>query len=708
MESQQLMTPRKSVTPPSLNQTPSSDNPVLGLIARMASEGYATFGTQNKRPIKVGESWKSSVVDIVPESHNYPHGEYGIVLKSDDLVIDIDPRKFPDGRKIWTEFVNDFGVPSYISRARIIRTGSGGMHIYLRKPSEFKIRKGLREYPGLDFLSEGCYAIGVGSTIKNTGSYSFINDPTDTPIAPAEILNAIKREVVEDFTPKHEGFSDSESQQARYKEYLTAAAPAIAGQGGDVHTFKVACRGRDLNLSPEVTHKLMSEYFNLRCSPPWSEHELQRKVRNAYDYGKLPPGGLDPAVVLPKLEEEENDKWMSQLDLNSQKLYKHTLKNCVLLMSHDKNLKDKFMLNLFTGKVEMRDKMPWEKRRINHYREANDLEVGHIALYLAQTYHVEFPPPKIWDALAIVASDNTHHPIREYLNDLKWDGVPRLEGWLTYYCGAPSTPYTKAVGKKTLLGAVARVYQPGIKFDTVLVLEGEQGCGKSTTCSILGGKWYGDAPIDIHNQKDTIEYIRSHWIIEFSEMASTRKADVNSLKNFITRQEDDARPAYARARVRFPRQSIFIGTVNPDSVGYLADETGNRRFWPVLCTNFKLEELRKDRDQLFAEAVQCFKTGEALYLPANLFSVALLEAQRRQVKDPWVDIISEYVIDGAGKDKNTITTEEIYTTVIGGNYLTMNTGHSRRIAAALRGLGYTLIRGQHGNAYVKINTVGGS
>jgi len=351
--------------------------------------------------------------------------------------------------------------------------------------------------------------------------------------------------------------------------------------------------------------------------------------------------------------------------------------------------------------------MPWEQRRINHYREANDLEVGHIALFLAQTYNVEFPLPKVWDALAIVASDNTRHPIREYLNGLKWDGVERLEKWLEYYCGAQPTPYVRAVGKKTLLGAVGRVYQPGIKFDTVLVLEGEQGCGKSTTCSILGGKWYGDAPIDIHNQKDTIEYIRSHWVVEFSEMASTRKADVNSLKNFITRQEDDARPAYARTRVRFPRQSIFIGTVNPDSVGYLADETGNRRFWPVLCTNFRLEELRKDRDQLFAEAVQCFKTGETLYLQPELFGAALQEAQQRQVKDPWADIITSYVTSGAGKDKDSITTEEIYTTVLGGNYLAMNTSHSRRIAVTLRSLGYTLVRKPEGNVYERLVSVTG-
>jgi len=192
------------------------------------------------------------------------------------------------------------------------------------------------------------------------------------------------------------------------------------------------------------------------------------------------------------------------------------------------------------------------------------------------------------------------HPIREWLNSLKWDGVPRLNTWLSTYCGALESEYVNAVGRKTLMGAVARVYEPGIKFDSVLVLEGEQGTGKSTTCAILGGKWFGDAPLDIHNPKDTIEYVHSHWIIEFSEMASTRKADVNALKNFITRQEDDARPAYARVRVRFPRQSIFIGTVNPDNIGYLSDDTGNRRFWPVLCTKFSLEKLRADRDQLFA------------------------------------------------------------------------------------------------------------
>lgn len=683
-----------------------STGSVVSFIERMAEEGYATFATNNKRPLLPGENWKNSEVDSFPSEVSYPRGEYGVVLRPDDLIVDIDPRNFPEGRKCWSEFCAEFKIPSLL-KTRIVQTGSGGMHIYLKKPAAFSVRKTMpnKTYPGLDFLSAGNYIIGPGSAVpdSNYNEYKIIAD-YKIAAAPMELLNVLIK-APKDFTEKTtEIFRDTPENISRFIEFLKTAETAEQGKSGDLTTYKTACRGRDYGLSAPVCCEVMTNHWNTRCVPPWNERDLMNKVFNAYRYNDAPIGTRDPFVVLPDLDKEQDEKkWILQIDVTAKGDYKNTFKNCVLFLTHDKNLKGKFAFNQFSYRVELMGTLPWEKRRVNFYREINDLEVGHIALYLAQTYHVEFATPKVWEALAIAAAESNHHPIKEWLEGLKWDGVERLGNWLVTYCGAADTQYARAIGLKTLTAAVGRIYRPGIKFDTVLILEGAQGVGKSTACAILGGKWFGDAQIDVHNMKDTIEYVHSHWIIEFSEMAATRKADVNKLKNFLSSCEDDARPAYARSRIRFPRQSIFIGTVNPDSVGYLSDDTGNRRFWPVLCENFNTKKLREDRDQIFAEAVKRFKAGEELYLDYDLTRTANVVAMERLIKDPWTEIVKAYV--NANPEIDIISTSDLYTKVIGGRSTELTTGHARRLANALVNCGFTLRKGPI-NKYVRGVVVG--
>ncbi len=687
------------------NKTYPAD--VTEFVSELANEGYATFATHRKRPSAGGASWKDAIIDVFPTQDTYPCGEYGIVLRADDLVVDIDPRNFPEGRKVWSEFCAEFRIPAYIKKSKTIRSGSGGLHIYLKKPTGFQTRKSLPEFPGLDFLTAGNYTIGPGSFIPDEGHKTPYTVIVEGPAleCPAELLNALIKQTREYTDEIYEAPQDTPDNIARFIEYLGLQPGAVQGQAGDLTTFKIACRGRDFNLSSDMCLKLLMEHYNPKCVPMWNEHELGKKIFNAYTYNEAPAGTSDPKVVLPILDTKpaDNNDWIRLLDVSGVGTYKSTLKNAVLFLSHDKNLKGKFCFNQFTYKVELSGKLPWETRRFNMYREMNDLEVSHVALYMAQTYQVEFPTPKMWDALFIAASDHTRHPVREWLDSLVWDGERRLEGWLVKYCGVEDTPYSRAVGKKTLTAAVARIYQPGTKFDTVLILEGAQGIGKSTACAILGGKWFGDAPIEIHNIKDTIEYVHAHWIIEFGEMASVRRTEINILKTFISRTEDDARPAYARARVRFPRQSIFIGTINPEDSGYLADTDGNRRFWPVHCERFDNDALRRDRAQIFAEAVQTYKLGEKLYLESNILAEASVQAMLRVVKDPWENIIAHFL--EKNPDINETTTEIMYTTVIGGSTVSMNTGHCRRIASVLRFLGFHKVRSNHGVRYARPVTV---
>jgi putative DNA primase/helicase len=231
---------------------------------------------------------------------------------------------------------------------------------------------------------------------------------------------------------------------------------------------------------------------------------------------------------------------------------------------------------------------------------------------------------------------------------------------------------------------VARVLYPGCKFDHVLILEGEQGIGKSTCCEVLGGEWYGDAPIDIQD-KDTVEYVHSHWVVELGELVSLRKADISRLKNFLARKEDDVRKPYMRARDRYPRQCVFIGTVNPEGIGYLVDSTGNRRFWPVQCTKFRMNELRRDRNLLLAEALAAVKAREQLHLPREIENMSLNESEFRVMSDPWEEILLAWMENNP--KVSSITTADIYRDVLGGSVLTMTISHQRRIATLLRKTG---------------------
>jgi len=673
---------------------------LISCLEVYAQAGYATFATaEDKRPLS-GLKWKEANVDLSPNQMKYPYGQFGVRLKADDLIIDLDPRNM-QGRQVWSEIKSKIPeIENLQKKATLVRTGGGGIHIYLRKPPDFKIRKNLKEFPGVDFLSEGAYVIGAGSIVNNN-PYTFITEPFTSVHAPMALLNLIRRQVVDLGEVNHKGFSDEPANIERYIEYLNNLAPvAIEGEHGDKTTFKVACRGRDYNLSMQKTFELMAEHYNPKCQPMWERNELQRKVANAYNYNEAPPGTRDPKVALPDMNSEKEVKWKAQLEKKKGKdgVYLPSLKNAHLMLQHEMGIKGVFTYNEFNERLEIKGHVPWEKDRINRYNAIDDREIECIRLHLANKFNVEFSTQTMWKAVDLVAAGNTYHPIRDQLDSFMWDGVSRIDDWLIKYCGCADSELTRQMGRKVLCAMVARVYSPGCKFDYVLVLEGAQGIGKSTCCEILGGEWYGDAPID-PKDKDSIPYIHSKWVVELSEMITTRKTEADRLKNFLSRREDDVRLPYARARQRFPRQCIFIGTINPDEIGYLTDTTGNRRFWPVCCHSFDLDSLKRDREQLLAEAVLLYKKGESLTLPLELVQESEEEAHKRLAEDPWQHIIEEWV--ESHLEETEVTTQFLYRNALNGTLQSMNTGHQRRIARSLKNLGWIKRRGVKGIEYVR-------
>lgn len=268
-------------------------------------------------------------------------------------------------------------------------------------------------------------------------------------------------------------------------------------------------------------------------------------------------------------------------------------------------------------------------------------------------------------AVQTLANHHRFHPVLDYLNSLVWDKQPRLDQWLVNYAGAEDTPYIKAVGSIVLIAAVRRVRQPGVKFDEWLVLEGEQGSSKSQALRILAvqPEWFTDQKVIGLSGRDSIEQFSGKWIIEAGELHGMRNSDIESIKAFMSRDTDRGRMAYARTVTESKRQCVIIGTTNSEN--YLRDLTGNRRFWPVVTGTFDLETLRRDRDQLWAEAAARETIGESIRLPEALWPAAAAEQQRRVIHNPFTSILEEVLREPDEPIRDKVT-NKITGTKIGG------------------------------------------
>ena len=285
-------------------------------------------------------------------------------------------------------------------------------------------------------------------------------------------------------------------------------------------------------------------------------------------------------------------------------------------------------------------------------------------------------------------------PMLDYLSSVKWDGQHRLDQWLITYLGAENTPLNRAFGRKTLIAAVRRVRQPGCKFDYMLVLEGSQGIGKSTALKILAGgdENFSDQKLDLHDPKMQQEAVSGVFIYEIAELESTRKAEVETVKSFLSRTSDNVRPAYGRFRVDRPRRCIFVGTTNAGKHdGYLQDPSGNRRFWPVECQTIDLEALRRDVDQLWAEAVMAEAKGEPLEIGGDLYEAAAVQQGLRCRQDGWLEMLED--VSGTRVETEDglverIASKTLLTHHLGLSGAQINDFHTKRLGRVMRQLGW--------------------
>ena len=351
-------------------------------------------------------------------------------------------------------------------------------------------------------------------------------------------------------------------------------------------------------------------------------------------------------------------EWMktSTLKYDDNGRVKPTLDNMLKILVHDQALSGRIAYDRFGSRYVAKGALPWNMTPGT--RLWTDADDAGLRWYLENKYEVT-GRDKVQDAMIMSAEQNGFNEVLDYLNSLKWDGIERLDKLFIDYLGAEDNVYTRAVARKSLTAAVARAFEPGCKYDTMPILIGRQGAGKSTLIRTMGKKWYADG-LSTFEGKEAAENIQGKWIIEAGEMAGYTRAEENASKQFLSRQVDVFRQAYGRRTQEYPRRCVFFGSSN--QYEFLKDITGNRRFWPIDIeaqkpTKNVYVNLPGEVDQIWAEAVVRYKNGESLIIEDNEVALKIAETAREahMESNSKQGLINEFLLQKVPKNWNTMS-----------------------------------------------------
>ena len=400
-----------------------------------------------------------------------------------------------------------------------------------------------------------------------------------------------------------------------------------------IHKFGHLDTGKEKEDKDKKSFKVMEEFASKDSTT--KKHIAEEKFAEAkFEFAE---------EAKAEVPEEYDTSWTEELDANTKGEYDNSANNLNIIIQHDQFLKDVFKLNIFDNKRYVTRSLPW--RKVDTVEPLRDVDYSGVRNYIECVYGI-VSSQKVDDALALEFEKKKFHPIREYICAQKWDGIPRVNTLLIDYFGAEDNAYTRAAIRKTLAAAVARVFEPGIKFDTALILVGEQGTYKSTFVKKLGMEWFSDTFTTVQG-KESFEQIQGAWLIEMAELSGLKKAEVESIKHYISKREDMFRPAYGRTVETYKRQCVFFGTTN--NKDFLRDPTGNRRFMPIdvrpeYATKSVNDDLTQDEvNQIWAEAYQLYLAKEPLYLVGDEDIIAKIEQHKHSEADERKGIIEEYL-----------------------------------------------------------------
>ena len=337
----------------------------------------------------------------------------------------------------------------------------------------------------------------------------------------------------------------------------------------------------------------------------------------------------------------EDDGWKQQLDVSQAGRLKNSLNNIALILEHDSRFKGKLRKDIFNDRIEA-DSLPWDRPAGKPW---DDTDSDFLRLWMERVVEGKVSISDIYTAVNTTADQQSFHPVKQYLEGLIWDGTPRLDSLFIDYLGAEDSLYTRAVARKSFTAAVARIMEPGCKYDTMCVLVGKQGRYKSTLLNLMGGAWFSDS-LRTFEGREAEERLRGAWLIEISELQALDRSSVELVKSFLSKQSDRYRPAYGRMLREFPRQCVFFGSTNV--ADFLRDTTGGRRFWPVdidVLPRKKsvVDDLPRERDQLWAEAVARYHQKEPLFLSGEVEQSALDIQESHRETDPWEGMLLDFI-----------------------------------------------------------------
>ncbi len=507
--------------------------------------------------------------------------------------------------------------------------------------------------------------IVVAPSVHRSGSrYEWIN-----PVPPAILPDAIYQQLTKraEVIPIASAPRSTSDVAARARAYVQRIDPAVSGSGGHAQTFAAAraLAGfiRQHGLSRSDAWSILAEY-NARCDPPWAERDLEHKLDDAIQAHTVPELADRPMMVQAQIHgmrpahaghqagntalNQAPGEWLQLV------MWEQTKKGTMPVKHHDNGAivlryhpqwQGRVAFNTHSQEVVTRSP-PWHASNmpadyVDEWTPWRDSDTARLSSWLKRELQLDLDVGACDRAIVIAADANPIHPVRDWFKSLRWDRVMRLHEAPTTYFGAESSTYHARVFRWWMIAAVARTFQPGCKMDTVLILEGPQGLKKSSALRALtGSEWFIDTPIDLHN-KDAFLSLHGKLVVELAELESLRKADAGRAKAFFTSPSDTYRPPYGRRVVTVHRQCVFAGTVNHAS--YLPDTTGNRRYWPIACTAIDLDAIKRDREQLWAEAVHWFREGEPWWPRTQEEHDDCEQAQEPRAEgDEWEGLVATY------------------------------------------------------------------
>jgi putative DNA primase/helicase len=393
------------------------------------------------------------------------------------------------------------------------------------------------------------------------------------------------------------------------------------------------------------------------------------------------------------------DSWRSKLLEPLPKDSPHKLRsvtaNAVTVLTHDERWKGVLAYDEFAEGIIKRAAPPWRKQDAGakpSLGDWTDEDTIRTQCWLADAYALDLGIDATLSAVRLVADRVVVHPVRDWLDGLRWDGRKRVPTWLVDVMGCEDTPYVRAVGQAWAVSACARAYRPGDKVDTVLVLEGPPGIFKSSVLrALVGDEWFLEMSITDVASKDAMQILKRKWIAEFPEIDGLSKHEWAAVKSYFSRQVDTYRPSYGKGSRDFPRQTVFAGTCNKSE--WLSDETGGtgRRMWPVRCTRGDVALMKSTRNNFWAEARTRFEQGEEWHItdPALRDSERVEQDARFRV-DPWEQKVETYLSkpsDIGSKESIGVSTSDILA-ALGVDTSRQDLGHAMRVGAILRRLGW--------------------